>query len=166
MILNDLDNIAYNKFANGEITLTEYIKYKNSDKIMNYEEKYKEALERARDLMTNQNPPAFDKHLIEIVFPELKEPKESEDERIRKMLRAYIHDFGVPKEYFGDVETSDVLAWLKKQSEKQPIWTDRDKAMIITLLGDVNQMTHTSNTGKSIRRRWLNSLEDKFNNGE
>ena len=84
---------------------------------MDYEKKYKDALDRARDLMTNQNPPAFDEHLIEIVFPELKE---SEDARIRKMLRAYIHDFGVPKEYFGDVETSDVLAWLEKQGEQKP----------------------------------------------
>lgn len=31
MILSDLDNIAYNKFANGEITLAEYLKYQNRD---------------------------------------------------------------------------------------------------------------------------------------
>lgn len=35
MTQSDLDNIAYNKFANGEITLAEYIKYENRDKNMN-----------------------------------------------------------------------------------------------------------------------------------
>ena len=77
---------------------------------MNYEQKYKNALERARDLMTNQNPPAFDKHLIEMVFPELKE---SEDERIRKAIIAYIsHD-----QHCG-VSNADMIAWLEKQDNK------------------------------------------------
>lgn len=34
---SDLDNIAYNMFTNGDITLSEYIKYQNRDKIMNNE---------------------------------------------------------------------------------------------------------------------------------
>lgn len=34
---SDLDNIVYNMFTNGDITLSEYIKYQNRDKIMNNE---------------------------------------------------------------------------------------------------------------------------------
>lgn len=63
MAQSDLDNIAYNKFANGEITLAEYLKYQNRDKIMDlYEQKYKDALERARalhDLFITQGNDGF-----------------------------------------------------------------------------------------------------------
>lgn len=75
---------------------------------MNYEQKYKEALERARDLMTNQNPPAFDKHLIEMVFPELKE---SDDERKMKELCKAIWTY-IPYE-----EAQEYIAWLEKQKK-------------------------------------------------
>ena len=79
---------------------------------MNYEEKYKQALERARDLMTNQNPPAFDKHLIETVFPELAE---SEDERIRKTLIEYIK--GIKSwNYFLGISREQMIAWLENKA--------------------------------------------------
>ena len=82
---------------------------------MDYEKKYKEALERARDLMIKQNPPAFDKDLISLVFPELKE---SEDERIRKGLIKAVS--GILKEntlYGTDVTREEALAWLEKQKK-------------------------------------------------
>ena len=47
---------------------------------MNYEKKYKEALERAKNYYSTTDSVA-DTELIELIFPELKE---SEDERIRK----------------------------------------------------------------------------------
>ena len=70
--------------------------------------------EKVIALLSNQELSKEQKEKLEDIFPELKESKE---ERIRKMLRAYIHDFGVPKEYFVDVETSDVIAWLEQQGE-------------------------------------------------
>ena len=76
---------------------------------------YNLALERARALMTNQNPPAFDKHLIEMVFPELAE---SEDEKIRKTLIEYIK--GIKSwNYFLGISKEQMIAWLEKQSEKK-----------------------------------------------
>ena len=84
---------------------------------MDYKIKYKEALEGIRELYNSDCDMIRVKRLrrrFEHIFPELKE---SEDDRIRKMLHAYIHDFGVPKEYFEDIEISDVLAWLEKQGK-------------------------------------------------
>jgi len=111
MILSDLDNIAYNKFANGEITLAEYIKYQNRDKIMNYEQKYKEALERMKSWVRGEHPDCFSEaqKAAEFIFPELKE---GEDERIRKAIIAYIsHD-----QHCG-VSNADMIAWLEKQGK-------------------------------------------------
>lgn len=127
---------------------------------MNYEKKYKEALERARDLMTKQNPPAFDENLIGIVFPELKE---SEDGRVRKaIIRILKGETG----YTSKEDTDKYVTWLEEQKEKQSIWTDSDRIMAFTLLRDVDQITYISNEGKKERMQWLNSLGDKFNNGE
>ena len=75
--------------------------------------KYNDALERARDLMTNQNPPAFDKHLIEMVFPELAE---IEDERIRKAIMSCCIDHGSKYKYLG-VSMEEMCAWLEKQGK-------------------------------------------------
>lgn len=47
---------------------------------INYEQKYKEALERARDMMSYKEVRRED---MEYLFPELKEP---EDEKIKKLL--------------------------------------------------------------------------------
>ena len=70
--------------------------------------------EKVIALLNSQELSKEQKEKLESIFPELKESK---DERTRKMLHAYIHDFGVPKEYFEDIEISDVLAWLEKQGE-------------------------------------------------
>lgn len=77
---------------------------------MDYEKRYKEALERARDLMTNQNPPAFDKHLIEMVFPELKE---SRDERIKREILELVSIAGNGNQF------EEIKNWLEKQSEQK-----------------------------------------------
>lgn len=83
---------------------------------MNNEGKYNAALERARDLMKNQNPPAFDKNLIETIFPELKEDK---DERIRKTIYGWIYT--QPSEFFDNgFSKEEMLTWLEKQGENKP----------------------------------------------
>ena len=130
---------------------------------MDYEKLYREALERARRLEENSNGMILKKWLWN-VFPELAE---SEDERIRKWI---IDDiiYNMNNEPLNNSEykkkAEKAIAWLEKQGEKQPIWTDNDRTMAFTLLRDVDQMTHISNEGKNERFEWLNSLEDKFNN--
>lgn len=93
---------------------------------MNYEQKYKNALERARDLMTNQNPPAFDKHLIEMVFPELKE-SEDKDEMIRQCLIEHIKcNKDLNLSLFQWFKPDTIIAWLEEQGKKKPIFNADD----------------------------------------
>lgn len=77
---------------------------------MNYEEKYKNALERARE-QYNKRTPLYD---IESIFPELKE---NEDEEIRKGL---IKAFGsIGRKEWGGINVKAAIAWLEKQGEQK-----------------------------------------------
>lgn len=77
---------------------------------MDYEQKYKEALERARVYHTGGS--TIDAHITEVIFPELAE---SEDERIQKSL---IKAFGtIGKKDWGGLIVRDILAWLEKQRD-------------------------------------------------
>lgn len=111
MTQSGLDNIAYNKFANGEITLAEYIKYENRDKNMNYEEKYKQALGWMRSLYKGLH--GATKEDAEHYFPELKE---SEDERIKREILDYINGFANLKD---EKIPTEWLEWLEKQGEPE-----------------------------------------------
>ncbi len=93
---------------------------------MNYEEKYKEALERARDLHKDaiDMGESLRAKQCEIIFPELRE---SEDERIRKELIEFVKRWKEKGKGFCPkvpLWTSDVeecnryIAWLEKQGGK------------------------------------------------
>ena len=118
---------------------------------------YDEILERAEAVIKEAKNQKEVYGCITTIFPELKE---SEDERIRKMLRAYIHDFGVPKEYFEDIEISDVLAWLEKQAEKKQTW-EPDEAQLI-VIKDLIEDKNTSKVNKVILRGMLDEFKQYF----
>ena len=84
---------------------------------MDYEKKYKEALERARELYDRATDigdiVGYD---LESIFPELAE---SEDERIRRWLVELVEN-QEPK-MFIEVKKMDVFAWLEKQKEQKEI---------------------------------------------
>lgn len=79
-----------------------------------YEKKYKEALNRAREIHRNEDEKRSD---MEWLIPELKE---SEDERIRKALVRF-HKSTID---INGIKGADILAWLEKQGSQQPtiIW--------------------------------------------
>lgn len=105
---------------------------------MDYEKKYKEALEKARELDIKGI------HIMRDVFPELEEPK---DEKIRLSLINWIINDN--QETFVGLKSSDVIEWLKKQ--KTPEWSEEDKEIIETICkeGDL----------KPSERVWLRSLK-------
>ena len=80
---------------------------------MDYEKKYKEALERARGIHSFSSDIAEIKRM-EQIFPELAE---SEDERIRKAQLDYWRSVG-GKEWHG-VPVQETIAWLEKQGEQK-----------------------------------------------
>lgn len=74
---------------------------------MNYEEKYKLALERARHYyLTGKGEPV---DFIKMIFPELKE---SEDERIRKCIIELVKQ---SSEILDKQNQNNMIAWLEKQ---------------------------------------------------
>lgn len=73
---------------------------------MDYKEKYKEALERAKYALTTDMDNSGH-WAVNYIFPELKE---SEDERIRKELIEFIKSRGGFKQEY--------IAWLEKQGEQ------------------------------------------------
>ena len=82
---------------------------------MDYEKAYKEALERARMINNGEDVDVeAGTTTCEYIFPELKE---SEDERIRKTLIKYFDAY--PKDYYGALKKSHILAWLEKQCKQK-----------------------------------------------
>ena len=85
---------------------------------MNYEQKYKQALERARDYHSKNY--MLINSAIENIFPELKE---SEDERIRKELIEFLK---LPHSRFvGNREHEKWITWLEKQGEHKMLDADK-----------------------------------------
>jgi len=82
---------------------------------MDYKEKYEQALDRARKIH-NQTEFDYEKGMMEEIFPELKE---SEDEKIRKVLIDYFNRYKEQEECgintFFEIPTDNILAWLEKQ---------------------------------------------------
>lgn len=78
---------------------------------MNYEEKYKLALERARHYyLTGKGEPV---DFIKMIFPELLE---SEDERIRKCIIELVKQ---SSEILDKQNQNNMIAWLEKQCENK-----------------------------------------------
>ena len=81
---------------------------------MNYESKYKEALSFLKDLKPHMSDYCIEK--LEVFFPELKE---SEDERIKKMLIRIFKKADMGGEIFGEgITYKQVIAWLEKQGKQ------------------------------------------------
>lgn len=88
---------------------------------MDYERKYKEALEKARQLCLYPTTKPFISDLQNL-FPELRE---SDDERIRKSLLDYFNRYKEQEECgiktFYGIPTDDILAWLENQGNPTDI---------------------------------------------
>jgi hypothetical protein len=87
--------------------------------IMDDKSKYKEALERARQVMEGKT--GFIRKEVEEVFPELKE---SEDERIRRELIAFLKEnleTGRADETWSLSGLKKWISWLEKQGEQLPV---------------------------------------------
>ena len=90
---------------------------------MDYEKKYKEALERAKkELDTCGSQDCDAARQIFRLFPELKE---SEDEKVRKALIEMVHDTAGDELWVDyNVHKEEALVWLEKQGERKPIEWD------------------------------------------
>ena len=81
---------------------------------MNYEQKYKEALKRAKKFKETCDSAGIISW-CEYIFPELKE---SEGEKIRKQIISFLKEFEC--DHYRSLDFSSWIAWLEKQGEQKP----------------------------------------------
>ena len=86
---------------------------------MNYEQKYKEALKRAKEINNEKCAQPF--NVMTRVFPELKE---SEDERLKKRLTDILRKLYISTDYITHEEHEEILSWLEKQGKPKSVWHD------------------------------------------
>lgn len=130
---------------------------------MNYEQKYKEALEKARQLCAYPTTNPFISDLQDI-FPELKE---SEYEKIRKQIKAFIKSRG---SHITQSKTDAWLAWIDKRSEQNLTWSEEDEEYMNNVLYILNQLKDTSSYNDDIAENtinWIKSLKYRlYSNNE
>ena len=112
---------------------------------MNYEKKYKEALDKARELCAYPTTKPFIKDLQDL-FPELAE---SEDERIRKEFCKDIWTF-IPNE-----KAHKYIAWLEKQGDQKSV----DKEYTFKSIPRLLDMIEPTDRAKSYCKKLIDSLQ-------
>lgn len=133
---------------------------------MNYEEKYKEALERAKKLYEQGTVTES----LGYVFPELAE---SEDERIRKWCISHFKaSILVTKNNaeYQEYLNNKVIPWLEKQGEKS--WGEKDEKMLNGIMAEIRPLGECPDYPTSEEREyyykrqammdWLKSLKEKL----
>ena len=124
---------------------------------MDYEKKYNEALKWMRELYPGLH--GATKEDAEHFFPELRE---SEDERIRKEIIAFLKHYHTGE---GDSVTydNDWLVYLEKQKEQKPAeWSEDDNNMWTHLNGYLNGFSCSEDAIKQMAD-WFYELPDRFN---
>ena len=131
---------------------------------MDYEKKYKEALERTKSWVKGEHPEYFreTQKAAEFIFPELKE---SEDEKIRKEIKELVMQptWKTEKEFN---RRKELIAWLEKQVEQKPAeWSvfDAKKGDILSVDNCVLIVDSIGTfEGKPIIESWYCADSKKF----
>jgi hypothetical protein len=118
---------------------------------MDYKEKYEMALEGIQEILGSGEDSIKMSRLqlrLQGIFPELKE---SENEKMRK------HIIEVLKDNFSGEDTDRCIAWLEKQGEQKPAWSEDDEARFKSCV----KILQTSDGYDTINVKWLKSLKDR-----
>lgn len=119
---------------------------------MDYEKKYKEALERAKSALNDETISNNTIAYLQDIFPELKE---SEDARIRGEIIATIHlYYGEPIEE----EAKRMIDWLEKQKEPVEINPTEFDTRLQALIGKFDSLPKEELIGSL--SFWLNVVQN------
>lgn len=130
---------------------------------MNYEQRYKEALERARKIENREPIDVPDGTSIPVaIFPELKE---SEDERIRNEIKDFI-DYVSTTDDKVLIPYESWIAWLEKQGEQKTSWSEEDEISFLNTLWCCKKVASIAKDENEMgtawyAERWLKSLKDR-----
>ena len=130
---------------------------------MDYENLYKNALERARVWKEKSGMPADKQGILDDIFPELAE---SEDEKVRKALIEMVHDATGDSLWVAyNVHKEEALAWLEKQGEQKSIeWGEDDEEMLRSIIAtcELAEADRDSSPARHLlemQLNWLKSLK-------
>lgn len=115
---------------------------------MDYEKKYKEALGWMQSLYKGLH--GATKEDAEHYFPELKE---SDDERIKKAITRILYENYTDAAVIKGVEIAEIVAWLEKQSEQKPTWSEEDELNLKQAIYVCHQ------NGYAAIENWIKSLK-------
>ena len=118
---------------------------------MNYEQKYKEALEKARKKIENSR----NIEMVSFIEDAFSELKESKDEKIKKELIKWMNDF--PDEIWRFLYKKDVIAWLEKHDENTLVEEIKRRKAIL-LEEKETAVSYTENISLSARIAMLEEL--------
>lgn len=129
---------------------------------MDYEQKYKEALERARELKNKLEKSCSLETArgIESIFPELQL---CDDKRISKELICHINNAWICGGFTANIKRAKIdewIAWLKKQGEQKPDWSEYDKVVIDAIYNTLKHGNVTKcGVEVTVMLLWLEELE-------
>ena len=136
---------------------------------MNYEQKYKESLDRAKKLMETCDSIAV-RGWCEHIFPELYELEydkiRKEDERVRKELidavKGLWEDNKLPMPLFAS-RADAWMAWLQKQG-KTTIWDKKDEQILNAAILHIKNKTYNYCGGYTSEYviQWIESLKNRY----
>ena len=125
---------------------------------MDYEKKYKRLYNFISDLYPFMSE--YCKEKVEGFLPELKE---SEDERISKEIIKYLEQT-VPHHHRDEVlKSKEWIAWLEKQGEQKPAWSEKDEKEYKYVLKFVDNILNNCGNKKDYEHSkrcydWIKSL--------
>lgn len=98
---------------------------------------------------------------MRVLVPELKE---SEDDRIRKAIRSLVLSVEPERLSILKITQSDCLAWLEKQDEQNPAWSERDENLLNLSLENLTELKNRfgekyGKVGDCIH--WLKSIKER-----
>lgn len=131
----------------------------------NYEQKYKQALEIAKECLQDCTITTIARDYILEIFPELKE---SEDEQSKKWILEYLHD-GLRKsdeQFKGQFKTA--IAWLEKQGKQQGIsaleaWKDMRLEVYQQASGNRHEPNYSDDSTKMFSLNDIDEIIEKIN---
>ena len=119
---------------------------------MDYEKKYKEALEKAKEFYILCKKCGA-KDTIDFLEDSFSELKESDDEKIRKMI---INHLMQERGSLSNDEAAEAIAWLEKQGQQKPVeWSEEDEQYLLVCKNALRKYQVTDKWDSEIISQWL-----------
>lgn len=149
------------------INEVEFEQQQELNKGIDYEQKYKEALERARKIENGEPLDVPEGTSLPVaIFPELKE---SYGEKIRKhLIILFLNDYGKDSNArFAGIKVKDIIAWLEKQEEQKSSWNEEDEKSLSDTLWCCEKVASIAKDENEMgtvwyAERWLKSLKSRL----